>query len=81
MRNLHVKVLAFALADAGDVKVIRRWLNLAAVAGKAVTIVTVVADNPIGESCHYPDSGKWLVSSPERALIRSAPLDYYDGEE
>ena len=41
----------------------------------------VVADNPIGESCHYPDSGKWLVRSPERRLIRSESLDYFDGEE
>lgn len=40
-----------------------------------------IADNPIGETCHYPDSGKWLVRSPERRLIRSEPLDYYDGEE
>src|SRR5688572_4389643 len=44
-------------------------------------IVYVVADNPIGESCHYPDSQKWLVRSPERSLIRSARLEYYDGEE
>jgi uncharacterized cupin superfamily protein len=44
-------------------------------------IVYIVADNPIGESCHYPDSGKWLVRSPERRLIRSDALDYYDGEE
>jgi uncharacterized cupin superfamily protein len=44
-------------------------------------VLYVVADNPIGESCHYPDSGKWAVRSPERRLIRSAPLDYYDGEE
>jgi uncharacterized cupin superfamily protein len=44
-------------------------------------VVYVVADNPIGETCHYPDSGKWLVRSPERALIRSGPLDYLDGEE
>jgi uncharacterized cupin superfamily protein len=40
-----------------------------------------VADNPIGESCYYPDSKKWVVRSPERRLIRSEPLDYYDGEE
>ena len=40
-----------------------------------------VADNPIGESCYYPDSRKWLVRSPERRLIRSEPLDYFDGEE
>ncbi|MEJ0089216.1 MAG: cupin domain-containing protein [Limisphaerales bacterium] len=44
-------------------------------------ILYVVADNPMGESCHYPDSGKWAVRSPERRLIRSEPLDYYDGEE
>ncbi len=44
-------------------------------------ILYVVADNPIGESCHYPDSGKWLVRSPERQLIRSGSLEYYDGEE
>lgn len=40
-----------------------------------------VADNPVGESCHYPDSGKWLVGSPERRIVRSESLDYYDGEE
>lgn len=49
--------------------------------GTVDLIVYVVADNPIGESCHYPDSGKWLVRSPERRLIRSNDLDYYDGEE
>ena len=44
-------------------------------------ILYVVADNPIGESCHYPDSNKWLVRSPEFRLMRSEELDYYDGEE
>jgi uncharacterized cupin superfamily protein len=44
-------------------------------------VMFVVADNPIGESCHYPDSGKWLVRSPERQIIRSGNIDYYDGEE
>jgi len=44
-------------------------------------VLYIVADNPIGESGYYPDSGKWLVRSPERQLIRSAALDYYDGEE
>ena len=48
---------------------------------RADLILYVVADNPIGESCHYPDSQKWVVRSPERGLIRSDPLDYYDGEE
>jgi uncharacterized cupin superfamily protein len=44
-------------------------------------ILYVVADNPLGESCHYPDSQKWGVASPERRIIRSAALDYFDGEE
>jgi len=44
-------------------------------------IMYIVADNPIGETCHYPDSNKWLVRSPERRLIRSEALDYLDGEE
>ena len=41
----------------------------------------VIADNPIGESCYYPDSNKWLVCSPERRFLRSEALDYFDGEE
>jgi len=49
--------------------------------GSEDLLLYVVADNPIGESCHYPDSQKWLVRSPERRLIRSGSLDYYDGEE
>jgi len=49
--------------------------------GKEDLIVYVVADNPIGESAYYPDSKKWLVRSPERRLMRSDPLDYFDGEE
>ena len=49
--------------------------------GKEDLVICVVADNPIGESCHYPDSNKWIVRSPKRRLMRSEPLDYYDGEE
>jgi uncharacterized cupin superfamily protein len=49
--------------------------------GSEDLVLYVVADNPIGESCHYPDSDKWAVRSPERRLIRSEPLDYFDGEE
>lgn len=44
-------------------------------------VLYVVADNPIGESVHYPDSDKWLVRSPERRLMRGDSLDYFDGEE
>ena len=44
-------------------------------------VLYVVADNPIGESVHYPDSRKWMVRSPERRIFRGEPLDSYDGEE
>lgn len=46
-------------------------------------VIYVIADNPMGESCYYPDSQKWLVRSPERALLRggSKATSYYDGEE
>lgn len=49
--------------------------------GPVDLVVLVVADNPTGESCYYPDSEKWLVRSPARAVVRSQPLEYYDGEE
>jgi uncharacterized cupin superfamily protein len=49
--------------------------------GSEDLVVYVVADNPIGESCYYPDSKKWAVRSPERRIIRSEPLEYFDGEE
>ncbi len=48
--------------------------------GTADLVLFIVADNPVGESCYYPDSKKWLVRSPERRLIRSESLDYLDGE-
>jgi uncharacterized cupin superfamily protein len=41
----------------------------------------IVANNHIGGSCHYPDSQKWAVLSPEVRFIRSEALDCYDGEE
>jgi uncharacterized cupin superfamily protein len=49
--------------------------------GTADLVLYVVADNPVGESAYLPDSGKWLVRSPERRFIRSAGVDYYQDEE
>jgi uncharacterized cupin superfamily protein len=49
--------------------------------GDVDLVLLVIADNPIGESGHYPDSNKWIVRSPERTIIRSEQLDYFDGEE
>jgi len=47
-------------------------------------IYYVVADNPIGESAYYPDSGKWKVnktSAADRVVIKSHGMNYFDGEE
>lgn len=44
-------------------------------------ILYVVADNPMGEYAHYPDSQKWGVSMPERKVLRAQAVDYYEGEE
>jgi len=44
-------------------------------------VLYVVADNPFGESTYYPDSKKWGVRVPERRIMRSENLDYFDGEE
>jgi uncharacterized cupin superfamily protein len=49
--------------------------------GSEDLVLYVIADNPIGESSYFLDSKKWLVRSPQRSLIRSENLDYFDGEE
>ena len=49
--------------------------------GEQDLVVYVVADNPIGESSYFVESRKWIVRSPERQIIRSEDLDYFDGEE
>lgn len=44
----------------------------------------VIADNPIGESAYYPDSGKWKAnksSATDRVVIKGTETDYFDGEE
>ena len=49
--------------------------------GTVDLVFQVIADNPVGESCYYPDSGKWCVLIPAKTIVRSGPVDYYDGEE
>jgi uncharacterized cupin superfamily protein len=43
----------------------------------------VIADNPIGECCYYPDGKKWLVAreTPAKKLVQDQQAGYYDGEE
>ena len=43
----------------------------------------VIADNPMNDSCYYPDSKKWMVHTPPKGMIvvKGSEGDYYDGEE
>ena len=52
--------------------------------GQEDLVYYVIADNPIGESAYYPDSGKWKVnksSAVDRVVIKGRETDYFDGEE
>ncbi len=68
--------------QAGDAFIFRPGEPHQLISGSSDDLVLyIVADNPLGETCYYPDSKKWEVSSPSVQLIRSAPIDYFDGEE
>ena len=43
----------------------------------------VIADNPMNDSCYYPDSKKWMVHTPPGGMIvvKGSETDYFDGEE
>jgi uncharacterized cupin superfamily protein len=43
----------------------------------------VIADNPRGDSCFYPDSGKWAVATEgtEEIIVKGKEADYFEGEE
>jgi uncharacterized cupin superfamily protein len=46
-------------------------------------VYCVVADNPRGDGCFYPDSGEWAVEieQNEEVIMKGAEADYYEGEE
>lgn len=46
-------------------------------------IYYVIADNPIGDTCYYPDSGKWYVrkEANELQVVKGTAAEYYDDEE
>ncbi len=52
-------------------------------AGEEDFVYYVIADNPRGDSCYYPDSGKWAVAKEgtDEAIVKGKEADYYDGEE
>ena len=43
----------------------------------------VIADNPRGDTCHYPDSGKFAVvkENNDEVIVKAQETDYFDGEE
>jgi uncharacterized cupin superfamily protein len=57
-------------------------------AGDEDFVYYVIADNPrgggaTGDSCYYPDSGKWAVArgESEELIMKGTETDYFDGEE
>jgi uncharacterized cupin superfamily protein len=52
-------------------------------AGDEDFVYFVIADNPPGDCCFYPDSGKWAVTVEglEEIIVKGKETDYYDGEE
>jgi uncharacterized cupin superfamily protein len=57
-------------------------------AGDEDFVYYVIADNPrsggkSGDSCFYPDSGKWVVvkEGTDDVMIKGKETDYFDGEE
>ncbi len=52
-------------------------------AGDEDFVYYVIADNPIGDTCYYPDSGKWYVrkEANELQVVKGAAAEYYDDEE
>ena len=57
-------------------------------AGNEDFVYYVIADNPrsggaTGDSCYYPDSGKWAVTkdASEELIVKGTEGDYFDGEE
>ena len=52
-------------------------------AGDDDFVYYVIADNPRGDSCFYPDSGKFAVwkEGMNEVIVKAQEADYFDGEE
>jgi uncharacterized cupin superfamily protein len=52
-------------------------------AGQEDFVYYVIADNPRGDTCFYPDSGKWAVitEGSEEIIVQGKEADYFDAEE
>src|SRR5438034_7061564 len=52
-------------------------------AGDEEFVYYVIADNPRGDSCFYPDSGKFAVmkEDSDEVIVKGTEVDYFEGEE
>ena len=52
-------------------------------AGEEDFVYYVIADNPRGDACYYPDSGKFAVmkEGTSEVIVKGTETDYFDGEE
>src|SRR5678815_1018858 len=52
-------------------------------AGDEDFVYYVIADNPRGDSCYYPDSGKFAVmkEGTSEVIVNGNETDYFEGEE
>ena len=52
-------------------------------AGEEDFVYYVIADNPLGDACYYPDSGKFAVmkEGTNEVIVKGTETDYFDGEE
>src|SRR5947208_2170152 len=52
-------------------------------AGNEDFVYYVIADNPRGDSCYYPDSGKFAVmkEDSDEVIVKGTETDYFRGEE
>jgi uncharacterized cupin superfamily protein len=48
--------------------------------GKEEFVFYVIADHHPVDSCYYPESKKWALSSAKK-IFRMTEVDYYDGED
>jgi uncharacterized cupin superfamily protein len=51
-------------------------------AGEEDLLYYIITDNPLGDSCYYPDSGKFAVwkEGTEEVIVKGRETDYFEGE-
>jgi uncharacterized cupin superfamily protein len=50
--------------------------------GASDLVYYIIADNPVSDVCHFPDSNKWhMPGLPHPVRVSAQSSNYYDGEE